>query len=159
MYFKTDSQNSKLIIKHFRISIHNISSPKITKIIKVACRVKTNTTWTTKNTTSSNYFSEKFKTDALEDRKRYMKIFELEINNLRIQILAPNWRVSLENSTFCELQVLIELVLRYNFQLSIFILQESSKRCLIFSYFFAVFEKWANLWRQELLFSHILKEC
>ena len=42
----------------------------------------------TKNTTSSHYFSQKFKTNTLQGHKRYMKIFELEINNLRIQILA-----------------------------------------------------------------------
>ena len=56
--------------------------------LKVACRVKTNTAWTTKNTTSSNYFSKKFKTNTLKGHKRYIKISELEINNLRIQILA-----------------------------------------------------------------------
>ena len=48
-------------------------------------RVKSNATWTTKSTTSSHYFSKKFKTNTLEVHK---KIFELEINNLRIQILA-----------------------------------------------------------------------
>ena len=46
---------------------------------------KTNTTRTT---TSSNYFSEKFKTNTLQGHKRSMKIFEFEINNLRIQILV-----------------------------------------------------------------------
>ena len=56
--------------------------------VKVACKVKTNATWTTKNTTSSHYFSEQFKTNTLQGHKRYMKIFELEINDLRIQILA-----------------------------------------------------------------------
>ena len=50
----------------------------------MACRVKTDTTGTTKNTTSSDYFSKKFKANTLQGRKRYMKIFELEINNLRI---------------------------------------------------------------------------
>ena len=34
-----------------------------------------------------------------------------------------------------------------------------SKRGFIFLYFSAVFEKAANLLRQELLFNHILKEC
>ena len=53
--------------------------------------------------------------------------------------------ISLKNSSLRELQVLTELIFRYNFQLSIFILQESSKRCFIFSYFSMVFEKWANL--------------
>ena len=37
-------------------------------------------------------------------------------------------------------------------------LKGSSKLCHIFPYFFAVFEKSANLLRQELLFNHILKE-
>ena len=55
---------------------------------KVACRVKTNTTCKTKNTTSSNYFSEKFITNTLQGHKKSMKISEFEINNLRIQILA-----------------------------------------------------------------------
>ena len=41
-----------------------------------------------KNTTSSHYFSKKIKTNTLQGHKRYMRIFELEINNLRIQILA-----------------------------------------------------------------------
>ena len=45
-----------------------------------------------------------------------MKIFELEINNLRIQILA--YSNSLKNSTFRELQVLIALIFWYNFQFS-----------------------------------------
>ena len=56
--------------------------------IKVACRVKTCTTWTTKNTTSFHYFSKKIKTNTLQGHKRYIKLFELEINNLRVQILA-----------------------------------------------------------------------
>ena len=56
--------------------------------VKVACRVKTNTTWTTENASSSHYFSKEFKTNTLQCHKRYIKIFELEINNLRIQILA-----------------------------------------------------------------------
>ena len=53
----------------------------------------------------------------------------------------------------------MELIFRYIFQLIIFILPESSKDCFIFSYFFVVFEKWANLSRQQLLFNHILKKC
>ena len=57
-------------------------------LIKVTCRVKTNTTWTTKNTTCFHYFSKKFKTNTLQGRKKYIKIFELEINNLCVQILA-----------------------------------------------------------------------
>ena len=64
--------------------------------LKVACRVKTNTTsrvktnttCTIKNTTSSHYFRKKFEINTLQGHKRYMKIFEFEINNLRIQILA-----------------------------------------------------------------------
>ena len=55
---------------------------------KVACRVKSNTNWTTKNTTSFHYFSKKFKTHTLQGRARYIKFFELEINNLHVQILA-----------------------------------------------------------------------
>ena len=56
----------------------------IVKCVKVACTVKTNTTWTTKNTTYH-----KSKTDTLEGHKSYIKIFELEINNLSVQMLAP----------------------------------------------------------------------
>ena len=41
-----------------------------------------------KNTTSSHYFNKKFKTNTLHGHKKYMKIFELEINNLHVQILA-----------------------------------------------------------------------
>ena len=58
-----------------QISSHNI---------KVACRVKINTSSTTKNTTSFHYFSKKFKTNTLQGHKRYIKLFELEINNLRV---------------------------------------------------------------------------
>ena len=36
-------------------------------VLKMGCRVKTNTTWTTKNTTSSHYFSKKLKTNTLEN--------------------------------------------------------------------------------------------
>ena len=61
---------------------------KNSKMFKVACRVKTNTTWTTKNTISFHYFSKKIKTNTLQGHKKYIKLFELEINNLRIQILA-----------------------------------------------------------------------
>ena len=57
--------------------------------VKVACRVKTNTTGTAKYTTSSHYFSKKkIKINTLQSHKTYMKTFELQINNLRIQILA-----------------------------------------------------------------------
>ena len=102
-------------------------------LIKVACRVKTNTAWTTKNTSSSHCFSKKFKSDTPQGYKRYMKIFELKINNLHIRIFATkNGIISIKNSTFSELQVLIELIFSYNFNFRIFILQESSKRCLIF---------------------------
>ena len=45
------------------------------------------------------------------------------------------------------------------FHFSILPLKESSKRCLIFSNFSAVFEKSAMISRQELSFNHILKEC
>ena len=69
------------------ISLLLINNELITDF-KVACRVKINTTWTAKNTVSFNYFSKKFKTNALQGHKSYIKIFELEINNLRIQILA-----------------------------------------------------------------------
>ena len=126
--------------------------------LKVACSVKTNATWTIKNTTSSHYFSEKFKTNTLQGLKRYIKTFELEIICL-LKFSRKNDVISLKNTSFLELQVLTELIFLYNFQFSIFILQESSKWCLIFSYFSAVFEKWANLLCQELLFNHILKEC
>ena len=40
--------------------------------------------------------------------------------------------ISLKNSAFRELQVLIKFIFRYNFQFSVFILKGSSKRCLIF---------------------------
>ena len=63
-------------------------SKTLIRLIKVVCRVKSNTTWTTKNTTCSHYFSKKFKTNTLHGHKKYLKIFEFEINNLRIQILA-----------------------------------------------------------------------
>ena len=54
----------------------------------MACRAKTNTIWTKNNTTSSHYFSKKIKFNTLQGYKKYLEIFELEINNLRIQILA-----------------------------------------------------------------------
>ena len=57
-------------------------------LVKVGCRVKTNTTSTTKNTTSFHCFSKNFKTNTLQGHKKYIKLFELEINNLRVQILA-----------------------------------------------------------------------
>ena len=70
-----------------------ISQTKALKIksfllFKVACSVKTNTTSTTKNTTSFHYFSNKLKTNTLQGHKMYIKLFELEVNNLRVQILA-----------------------------------------------------------------------
>ena len=54
-----------------------------------------------KKQNSFHYFSEKFKTNTLQRHKRYMKIFELEINNLRIQIFAAkNDVISIKNSSF-----------------------------------------------------------
>ena len=47
----------------------------------------------------------------------------------------------------------------YSYMFNIFILKESSKLCLIFSYFSAVFVKWVSLPHQELSFNHILKGC
>ena len=41
-----------------------------------------------KKTTSFHYFSKKFKTNTMQGHKRYLKIFELEINNLPVEILA-----------------------------------------------------------------------
>ena len=67
-------------------------------------------------TTSCHYFSKKIKTKTLQGYKSYIKLFELEINNLRVQILGgKNDVISLKNSTFHELQVLIQLIFRYNF--------------------------------------------
>ena len=89
-----------------------------------------------------------------------MKNLGLEIYNLRTQILAPKMTQILpKKSAFCKLQVLIELIFRFTFQFSIFILKQSSKMCLIFSYFSTVFEKLANISQQELSLKHILKEC
>ena len=113
---------------------------QIKKFIKAACSVKTNTTWTTKNTTFFHYSSKKFKTNTLQSHKRYINIFELKINNLCSNFSCKNDIISLKNSTFRELQVLIKLIFRYNFPFSI--LLESSKQCLIFPYFSAVFEFW-----------------
>ena len=129
--------------------------------IKV-CSVKVNTTWTTKNRTSSHDFSKKFKTKTLEGHFEKKKKKNLWIGNKKFSytnFCEKNDVVSLKDSTFRVLQVLIKLIFRHNFQFSTFILQESLKWCLIFSYFSAVFEKWANLLLQELLFNHILKEC
>ena len=72
---------------------------------------------------------------------------------------CKNDAILLKNYAFPELQVLIEVILRFIFQFSIFILRESSKRCLIFSYFSAVFEKSAIISRQELSPHYIFKEC
>ena len=52
-------------------------------------------------------------------------------------------------------------IFRYIFHFSffsVFTLKESSKRCLIFSYFSVVFEKPANLSPQETLLIHVLRE-
>ena len=84
-----------------------------------------------------------------------MKYLGLEIYNLRIQILAAK----MTNSAFHELQVLTELIFRFIFQFSIFILRASSRPCLIFSYFSGVFEESAIISHQELSFNDILKEC
>ena len=74
-----------LLPKMMNLSLRKSASPKL---LKVACRIKINTTWTTKSTTSFYYFSKKFKSNDLQGHKRYIKIFESEINNLRVQILA-----------------------------------------------------------------------
>ena len=65
------------------INITLLQSSITIACFKVACRIKTNTTWTTKNTTSFHYFSEKIKTNTLQGHKRYVKI-----SNFRNQILA-----------------------------------------------------------------------
>ena len=73
---------------------------------------------------------------------------------------GKNDAILLKNSAFRELQGLIELIFQFTFQFSIlFILKESSKLCLIFSHFSAVFEKLANISTKKLSFNHILKEC
>ena len=72
---------------------------------------------------------------------------------------SKNDVISLKISAFRKLQVHIELIFRFIFQFSIFMFKESSKRCLIFSYLFAAFEKPLNISRQELSFNHILKKC
>ena len=59
--------------------------------LKVTCRVKTNATWTTKNRRFSHYFTKKFEINTLQGQKRYIKIFESEINNIRIQILQQKF--------------------------------------------------------------------
>ena len=75
-----------------------------------------------------------------------MKYLGLEIYILRIQILAAkNDVILLKNSAFCKV-----LILRFIFQFSTFILRESSKWCLIFSYFTLVFEKSAIAFIRQL---------
>ena len=71
---------------------------------------------------------------------------------------GKNDLILLKSSAFRELQVLIELIFRFIFEFSIFILKESLKRCLIFSYS-AVFEKSTIIPGQELSFNHVLNEC
>ena len=77
--------------------------------LKVACSVKTNATWTIKNTTSSHYFSEKLKTNTLQGFKRYIKTFELEIICL-LKYSRKNDVILLKNTSFLELQGLTELI-------------------------------------------------
>ena len=63
--------------------------------LKVACRVKANTTWTRKKINFSHYFSKTFKTSIFQGYKRYMKYLGLEIFNLRTQFLLQiltQWR-------------------------------------------------------------------
>ena len=87
-----------------------------------------------------------------------MKYLGLEIQFAHSNFSGKNDIILLRNPAFRELQVLIELISRFIFQFSIFIWRESSKQCLIFSYFSALFEKSAIISRQELSFNHILKE-
>ena len=67
--------------------------------------------------------------------------------------------ILLKNSAFHELQVLVELIFRFFFQFSIFILKEYSRQCLILSYFSMVFERSANISHRELPLNYILKGC
>ena len=71
---------------------------------------------------------------------------------------SKNDVILLKNSAFCELQVPIELIFPFIFQFNLFILRESSKWSLVFSYFSAVFEKPAIISHRELSFNDILKE-
>ena len=46
--------------------------PLIGNVLKVACRVKAYTTWTTMSIISSHYFSKKLKTSTLQEHKKSM---------------------------------------------------------------------------------------
>ena len=70
-----------------------------------------------------------------------MKCLGLEMYNLHIQILVEKSSQKLKNSAFHWFQGFMAIIFWFIFQFSIFILKESSKSCLVFSYFSPVFEK------------------
>ena len=57
-------------------------------LLKVACRVKTNITWKQKTQLPFIILAKNIETNTLHGHKRYIKIIELEINDLRVQILT-----------------------------------------------------------------------
>ena len=119
-------------------------------VIKVACRVKGNMTWTTKQQLLSIILAKKLKPLLFRNMKGKWKTWKWKYTICAFKFGDKNDVILLKNSVFCELQVPIELVLWFVFPFSIFILRESSKQYLIFSYFYAVFQKSAMIFCQEL---------
>ena len=129
------------------------------KLIKVACMVKANMTWTTKNITLSHYFSKKFKTSTLQGHKKVNEI--LGIGNIYFaysNFSGKNDAILLKSSARAPSPYRIKFFW-FIFLFNIFVLKKSSRRCLIFSLLSVVFEKPPNISRQESLFNQILKEC
>ena len=104
---------SLVVFKHF-IQEREVVIQRRSFNFKLACRIKTNTTWTPKNTTSFHYFSQKIKSNTLQGRRKYIKIFELKYIIAYSNFCGKNDVILLKNSAFRELQVLIGLIFRYN---------------------------------------------
>ena len=88
-FLKASANNSSANIKLSKTQLHKIGQPGgflgrllgpllktglplIGNVLKVACRVKAYTTWTTKSIISSHYFSKKLKTSTLQEHKKSM---------------------------------------------------------------------------------------
>ena len=114
----------------------------------MVCTVKANMTWTTKN----NFpiiLAKNLKLVLFRNMKGKWNTYYWKCIICAFKFLRQNDLILLRNCALREFQVLRELFFRFIFQCSIFLVKESSKRCLIFSYFTTVFEKSAIISRQQ----------
>ena len=124
---------------------------------KVACRIKSYSTWTTKNIISSHYFSKK--PVLCSNIKGKWNTWDWKYIICVFKFLRQIWCNFTKKFCLSRAPSLYRINFSVYFSIQYTHIKRIFKTVSHFSYFSAVFEKSANFSRPELSFNYILKEC